>query len=540
MSGYPLLFKPFEIPPVRLKNRITMAPLFTMYAHGDGRVSDLTLAHYGELAKGGAAMIVVANVAVDPGGVLARHSLRADSDRFISGLARLAETIKIENAAAVLQINHGGRFARSDKLLAPSAVPLSDISLGDIYRVGLKSLDLQQQWALISEWAQYQPERIRAMTKSDIRRVIKAYADAAVRAQTAGFDMVEIHGGTGYLPVQFLSPRTNRRTDRYGGGLENRMRFPLELVRAVKEAVGPRFPVGYRFQADEWLPNGFGLDQAQIFARRLCALQAAYLSVTGGTYESFADREIIEKSHQPCYMVYLAQAIKKSVSVPVIASGRIISPDLAEAVLQKNQADLVGLARPLFADPLWPQKAADGVSGSITACVDCGTCFRMLILSQPVRCARWERDKRIQRQSMIRDMRKSNKKILLALDGSENAAMGAVYAGDLLAGRGDVRITLLHVRTEESARNERDVAKIMEIARAVLLKAGIPAAAVSIQYRDEKVGIARDILDEIETGEYGTVIVGRRGLSRAKQFLFGSVFNKIVHNARDCTVWVVD
>ena len=540
MSAYPHLFKSFEIPPLRLKNRITMAPLFTMYAHGDGRVSDLTLAHYSELAKGGAAMIVVANVAVDPGGVLARHSLRADSDRFIPGLARLAETIKKENAVAVLQINHGGRFARSDRLLAPSAVPLSDVSLGDIYRAGLKSLDLQQQWALISEWAQYRPERIRAMTKSDIRRVIKAYADAAVRVQKAGFDMVEIHGGTGYLPVQFLSPRTNKRKDRYGGDLENRMLFPLELTRAVKDAVGSAFPVGYRFQADEWLPNGFGLDEAEIFAQRLSELPAAYLSVTGGTYESFADKEIMEKSHQPCYMVHLARTIKQCVSVPVIASGRIVTPELAETVLREDKADLIGLARPLFADPLWPLKAKAGQPESIAACIDCGTCFQFLVLNQPVRCAQWEKDKRIQRQRMIRNTLKPPKKILIALDGSENAAMGAVYAGDMLAGRSDVLITLLHIQTEESDRNEQDVRKIMEISRAVLIKAGIPAEAISIQFRDKKMGIARDVLDEIEAGDYGTVIVGRRGLSRAKQFLFGSVSNKIVHNTKDCTVWVVD
>ncbi|MEW6670624.1 MAG: universal stress protein [Thermodesulfobacteriota bacterium] len=540
MSSYPLLFKPFEIPPVQLKNRITMAPLFTMYAQGDGSVSELILAHYSELAKGGVAMIVVANVGVDPGGLLTRHSLRADNDCYVPGLSRLAETIKKENVAAVLQLNHGGRFARGERLLAPSAVPLSDISLSGMYRTGLKSLDLQQQWSIVSELIQYRSERIQAMTKSDINRVIQAFADAAVRAQKAGFDMVEIHGGTGYLPVQFLSPRTNRRSDRYGGSLENRMRFPLELARAVKEAVGTGFPVGYRFQADEWISNGFGLDEAKIFARRLSALPAAYLSVTGGTYESFADKEIMEKSHQPCYMVDLAEAIKPCVSVPVIASGRIITPDLAETILREDKADLIGLARPLFADPLWPHKAETGQADSITPCIDCGTCFQFLILNQPVRCTQWEKDKRVHRQRVIRDMLKPNRKILIALDGSENAAMGAAYAGDILAGRRDVLVTLLHIRTGESAQNEQDVRKIMDISRDVLIKAGIPAEAISIQFRDKKTGIARDILDEIETGEYGTVIVGRRGLSRAKQFLFGSVSNKIVHNTKDCTVWVVD
>jgi len=239
-------------------------------------------------------------------------------------------------------------------------------------------------------------------------------------------------------------------------------------------------------------------------------------------------------------MVDLAQAVKACVTVPVIASGRILSPDLAETVLKENHADLIGLARPLFADPCWPRKAEAGRPDSITTCIGCGTCFQLLILNQPVRCTQWERSKRIHRQRRIRDMRKPNKKILIALDGSENAAMGAAYAGDMLAGRSDVQITLLHVRTEESDRNEADVKKNMEISKAALLKAGIPEEAVSVRFSDKKTGIARDILDEIEAGKYGTVIVGRRGLSRARQFLFGSVSNKIVHNARDCTVWVVD
>jgi len=540
MPSYPLLFTPFEIPPFRLKNRITAAPLFTMYARKDGSVSELTLAHYGELAKGGAAMVVVANAAVDSGGILAARSLLVDSDRCIAGLARLAQTIRREKAVAVLQINHGGRFSRSRKILAPSAVPLSDVSLGGIYRAALKPLEFEQQWSLVSEMLQYRVDRIRVMSKADIGRIRAAYAGAAVRARKAGFDMVEIHGGTGYLPVQFLSPRTNKRSDRYGGSLENRMRFPLELVRSVRAAAGSDFPVGYRFQADEWLPNGFGLPEAEIFARRLQAAGAAYLSVTGGTYESLADKEIMEKSHRPCYMVYLAQAIKAQVSIPVIASGRIASPELAEAVLRENKADLIGLARPLLADPFWPHKAQAGQAESIVACVDCMNCFQRLIAGRPVHCARWEKQKRIERQRLFKEMDKPNKKILIALDGSESAAMGAVYAGEMLTGRTDVEITLLHVRTDESLQSEQEVAKIMDICRGALLKAGIRPEAIAMQVRPKKNGVARDILEEIEAGAYGTVVVGRRGLSRARQVLFGSVSNKIVHNTRDCTVWVVD
>ena len=540
MPEFPHLFDTFDIPPLRLKNRITMAPLFTMYGDRDGRVSRLTREHYRELAEGGAAMIVVANAAVDPSGALSGHSLRADDDRFVHGLSRLSETIKKEGALSVLQINHGGRFARGSKLFAPSVVPFRDIDLGGLYRSAFKVLDVQQQFLTFSDMLQQRSQRLREMTKKDIRKITAAYAGAAGRAKAAGFDMVEIHGGTGYLPVQFLSRRTNKRSDRYGGSLENRMRFALELVTAVKAAVGEEFPVGYRFQADEWLPDGFSLAEALQFAARLSAYRVAYLSVTTGTYESFFNKEVMGKTRQPCYMVSHAAQIKAAVRVPVIASGRIITPALAENILKKSQADLIGLARPLLADPRWPQKAAAGKIEAIITCSNCGTCLGQIMTARPVVCSKWEPLKRLERRHMIKAMQKPNKKILIALDGSETAALGAAYAAEMLAGQKNLAITLIHIQTEESAQNEQAIRHVMGVAREVLLKAGIPQKAVTIVFQKLKAGIARDLLAEIVEGRYGTVIIGRRGLSRAGQFLFGSVSNKIVQNVKDCTVWVVD
>lgn len=540
MSQYPHLFEPFLLSSVRLNNRITMAPLFTMYAAEDGAVSRLTLEHYQELARGGAGMIVVANAAVEPDGSLSRRSLRADDDRFLEGLSQLSETIRQAGAAAVLQINHGGRFSRGKVLSAPSVVAFSDISIGGLYRTALKSMDMQQQLSFLSEVIQHRSQRLKRMTKADIQRVITAYADAALRAQKAGFDMVEIHGGTGYLPVQFLSRRTNKRRDRYGGALENRMRFALELVDAVKQAVGATYPVGYRFQADEWLPDGFSLDEARIFARRLSAGGIAYLSVTGGSYGSFANKEIVEKMHQPCYMVHLAEAIKAVSDVPVIASGLIVTPTLAENVLAQKKADLIGLARPLLADPQWPQKALAAEAETITCCDDCRTCLKRIFTGQPVLCSKWDSVKLLQRKFALKEMQKPNKKILIAMDGSENAVMGAAYAGEMLTSRTDVSVTLIHIQTGESKQYEKEIKEIMESAKNILIKAGISEKAITIVLRKKKTGIARDLLEEIAANNYGTVIVGRRGLSRTQQFLFGSVSNKIVQNAKGCTVWVVD
>jgi 2,4-dienoyl-CoA reductase-like NADH-dependent reductase (Old Yellow Enzyme family)/nucleotide-binding universal stress UspA family protein len=540
MPKFPHLFEPFIIPPVHLKNRLTMAPLFTAYAHQDGAVNQLILDHFEEVARGGVAMIVVANAAVDPSGRVSKHSLRADDDRFLPGLSQLSETIKKEGVAAVLQINHGGRLAQGATVYAPSTVQMSDVNIGGFYKTALKFLDIKDQWAVFSEAIHQLSRRSKEMTVPDIQHAITSYAKAAARAKKAGFDMVEIHGATGYLPVQFLSRRTNKRKDLYGGDLENRMRFPVELIEAVKDAVGSDFPVGYRFLADEWLPDGFSLDEAKAFAKRLSAAQIAYLSVTAGTYESFTIPEIIEKSQEPGYMVYLARQIKEVVDVPVITAGRIATPELAEAVLRKKKADLIGLARPLLTDPQWPEKARTGKEDAIVACENCGTCFHLVVADRPALCPQWSKAKLIKRKSMIKEMINPRKKILVAMDGSENASMGAAYAGDILANRKDVYVTLLHIQSDESLKGEKGIREMMDIARSILVKAGIPEEAITIQIRKKMVGVAADILNEIVEGGYGTVIVGRRGVSRAEQFLFGSVSNKVIHNMKDCTVWVVD
>jgi 2,4-dienoyl-CoA reductase-like NADH-dependent reductase (Old Yellow Enzyme family)/nucleotide-binding universal stress UspA family protein len=538
MERFPNLFSAFAVPPLRLKNRITLAPLFTGYASPTGEVSPLTLSHYRELACGGAAMIVVANAAVDPHGILSRHSLRADGDRFVPGLTRLASAIKREGALAVLQLNHGGRYARGETLYAPSSVPLSSIHLGGLYKTAFKPLEIQEKWTFLLEMLAQRPYRPREMTQADIDHVIGAYATAASRVRRSGFDMVEIHGATGYLPVQFLSPRTNRRSDVYGGTLENRMRFPLELIGAIRQAVGADFPVGYRFLADEWLPGGVTLAEAKRLAGELAQRGVAYLSVTAGTYESLLRPEIMAKTQELCYMTDLAGKIKATVATPVIASGRIATPELAERVLQRGQADLIGLARPLFTDPCWPQKAARGQAADIVPCSDCGTCFQRIVADRAALCAQWDRTKRIQRQGMLRNMQNPHEKILLAMDGSENAAMGAAYAGKMLSGRTDITLTLLHIQTDEG--DAAEMRKLLETTRSQLVEAGIPPEAIVLRIQAKRTGVARDILREIDEGGYGTVVVGRRGLSRTRQFFFGSVSNKILQSARDCTVWVVD
>ncbi|MCB2192992.1 MAG: NADH:flavin oxidoreductase [Deltaproteobacteria bacterium] len=365
MNPYPSLFSPLELGGLALANRITMAPLYLGYANLDGKVNKRLLQHYGEMGASGAAMVMVENASVHPRGMGSPFILRVDEDRFVQGLAELAQVIQKGGAKAGLQINHAGRFAHgTEHPVAPSAVPLGEMI----------------------------PE---ALSSEDITEIVEAFAQAARRVREAGFDLVELHGGTGYLLAQFLSPHTNQRDDEYGGSLENRLRFPLEVIAAVREAVGPEFPVGYRFLADEWLPDGLQLAEAVQAAPRLAEAGLAYLSVMGGTYESFFLPERKEQEKEPGYMLSLAEAVKQAVQVPVITAGRIQDPALAEAALVEGKADLIGLARVLLADPQWPQKAMEDRAGEIVACEpSCSLCFQKVAKGQPIFCSQWPKEKR--------------------------------------------------------------------------------------------------------------------------------------------------
>ena len=392
---YPLLFTPFRISNLTLKNRLTMAPMFRGYAHQDGTVSQTLIDSYREIALGGVGMIVVANAVVDRSGVMASRVLRVDQDRFIPGLAKLAKVIKSSGAVACLQINHAGQWAKVDRPLAPSAVTTQlPIELNVLDGIRMALLDQYYMQFAKRFWGAFLRCR-QGMTLEQIRFIKECYGQAALRAKKAGFDMVEIHGATGYLLLQFLSPRLNRRSDGYGGSLESRMRFPLEVVETVREFVGKDFPVGYRFLADELLAGGLHVREAKIFASQLEKLEIAYISVTAGSHESFILRNVINQTRKEGYVGNLAAEIKAAVSsTPIITAGRIIRPVFAEEMLRDNKADLIGLARTLFADPLWPNKVFEGKERNILFCNCCNACLLCVIKDEPVICSRWDNSKR--------------------------------------------------------------------------------------------------------------------------------------------------
>jgi NADPH2 dehydrogenase len=370
-TAYPALFKPLTLHGLKLKNRLTMAPLYLGYAEMGGKVSPLTLYHYRLMAQSGAALIVVENASVTPGGSGSARTLRCDHNRYLSGLEQLALVIKEQKTLAALQINHAGRFAHVPEPVAPSAVPAFN-------------------------------RTPRALTRKDIVTIQKQFANAAYRVKAAGFDLVELHGGTGYLLAQFVSPRTNTRDDAYGGPIENRIRFPLEVLQRVKDRVGD-FAVGYRFLADEWLPDGLHPEESLVLAEALQAQDIDYISVMGGTYESFYLPEVVQRSKKPGYMVSLANAVKRQVKVPVIAAGRISTPAKAEAILKAKQADLIGLARMLWVDPQWVVKAREGRDQAIVKCnPKCDACMQLVMQGKPAFCPRWNKETRETYRSLFR------------------------------------------------------------------------------------------------------------------------------------------
>lgn len=368
MNPYPHLFSPLNLGGLRLANRITMAPMYMGYADFSGRVTTRVKDHYRRMGASGAGMVMVENAIVDTEGLGSPFNLRLDEDRFVPGMTELAAAVKAGGAMAGLQLNHAGRYAFGKEIIAPSAVPFG-------------------------------PYLPRAMDRTDIDRVAAGFASAARRAREAGFDLVELHGATGYLLAQFVSPRTNLREDEYGG---DRLRFPQQVIRAVRNAVGPDYPVGYRFMADEWLADGLTVDQSVPLAGRLAAEGLAYLSVTGGTYESFNLPRIVEEDRRPGYMTDLASAVKGGVSIPVITAGRIQQPALAENILARGRADLIGLARVLTADPLWPKKAVRGQVDDIVACEPtCRLCWKRVGQGKTVICSQWPEE--LRRKAKERD-----------------------------------------------------------------------------------------------------------------------------------------
>jgi len=346
-NAFPRLTEPGYIGTIRLKNRIIKAPQHTGLANPDGSVTERMLRHYKELARGGAGMVIVEYAWVDNDASKASPcQLGIASIEHLPGLSLLAQTIQANGAKAAIQISHGGRQRFTlETPKAASAVPWEEI-----YAQGCPA-----------------PQEL---SFAEILEIVRAFGLAAKRAQTADFDMVELHACHGYLISNFLSPHTNKRTDWYGGSLENRMRFLLEVVEEIKRQVGSEFPISARLSGTDYEPDGHTIEETIELSKRLEALGVAVVHMSGGNHHQTI-HEVSPMGMPLAHNVWAAEAAKREIGLPVIASGSITSPALAESILVEGKADFISLGRPMWADAEWPRKAIEGRPEDIRPCIRC-------------------------------------------------------------------------------------------------------------------------------------------------------------------------
>lgn len=354
------IFEPIIINQRQVKNRIYM-PAMHLGMAVDYEVTDPLVDFYRERARGGAGLICVGYATVDE---LSGNTtnIGAHEDRFIPGLSRLARAIKENGACSAVQLNHAGRynfsfFLNGQPPVAPSAIA-----------------------------SRMTKEIPRALTIPEIRGIVERFAQAAGRVQAAGFDAVEILSGTGYLISEFLSPLTNQREDEYGGPLENRMRFGLEVMQAVRAAVGPDFPVIVRMNGNDFMKGGQNRRELQVYARALQETGGVdALSINVGWHEARVPQ--ITTAVPRGAFAYLARAIKTQVTIPVVYGHRVNDPATARELLLDGMCDMVAMGRSLIADPFLPEKARQNREMEIVHCVACAQgCFDNLFKLKSVEC----------------------------------------------------------------------------------------------------------------------------------------------------------
>jgi len=360
------LFEPIQISTLTLPNRTAVTAMVTRLSGEDGFVNQAIIDRYESFARGGAGLIVVEATSIHGG--KSGPLLRASSDEFVLGLASIADACHaVSESRVFLQIIHFLKIARSG-------------------------------------WRQ----KITDLSTEEVERLPAMFADAAARTKRAGFDGVELHMAHAYTMSSFLS-RRNRRQDRFGGSLENRMRLPSMVIQAVRDAVGEAYPVGIRFDAEECIKNGYSLPDSKQFALRFAELGVCYVSLSaGGKFEDAihkpgdplypytgysGDRCMPGTGYENGFNLYLAEGIRSALrahgfDTPVIGSGKI-PPELAEQVLAEERCDIVGMARPFLADPWWPSRIQQGKADEIVRCTYCNVCKNLDENFKKVACYLW-------------------------------------------------------------------------------------------------------------------------------------------------------
>jgi len=355
---FPKLFQPGEISGIRIRNRIVMLPMGGYFPDFSSAVTDRSIAYYADRAKGGAGLIIVGVTRVTPLAEPAHIPLfNLSDDKLLPGHYHLVEAVHSYGAKIGIQLYHGG-----------SQVPMAAYGgRQPPSPSGIQQFDVSGQPLSLP----------RPMNRGEIYQMIYYFAAAGTRAKRAGYDLVEIHGAHGYLVGSFMSPATNKRTDEFGGSLENRMRFAVEIIKEIHRLTGDNYPVGVRIDADEFIPGGITTRESPAMAKILEEAGAAYINISSGTYASQHKMNDVMRSEEG-WKIPQWLAIKEAVTIPTIAGGGNRTPEFCERLIAEGKADFVGLARQMLADPYWPQKARQGNMEDINKCISCLRCLYQL------------------------------------------------------------------------------------------------------------------------------------------------------------------
>ncbi len=395
------LFQPIQIGSMTSKNRLMMPSMSINFGVDDnGYVTDQLTGYFIARAKGGAGMMLVGGGGVSPAGLELPDLPALWDDACIPALTRMVAAVKPYDSRFGVQLMHGGRQSYHDKKVAPSPIPALAVVKGI-------------------------PKEL---TVEDIKATVATFGDAARRCYEAGFDFIEVHGAHGYLVNQFLSLNSNLREDEYGGSFENRIRFLLELLHDIKAKTAPDFPVGIRINGDDYIENGWTLEDALRLAPILEKEGTDYLHLSAGVYGS---RQLTIPSmyvEHGCF-IHLAEAVKKVVAIPVIGVGRIKSAELADRMIKEGKADAIAMGRSLIADPDLPNKARSGNMAGIRPCIGCCLgCIHAVLAREPGSCVV---NPQVGREYLLKEDVKTDasKKILVVGAGPAGMALAGIAAG---------------------------------------------------------------------------------------------------------------
>lgn len=405
---YDMLFSPMNIGSMTVKNRIVMAAAEVSMAQIDGKPTEKLIEYYEARAKGEVGLIISGVTRVnDMGGAFTFTQLSMSHDYHIEPMKEFVERIHQYSSKFCVQLHHAGRQGYSS---ATNSLPfiisvvrrfpkvLEWIHACTPLLLGLESKGIctSVQAPSKCELAIHGAMRMHAMSRHEIKKLIKDFIEAAVRCKKAKVDAVELHAGHGYLIQQFLSPNTNHRTDEYGGSFENRIRFLKEIVEGIKKECGKDFPVIVRLTVDEMYERigekgkGYDLETGKKIAKYLEEIGVNAINVTSACYEVY-NGWVEPTTYELGWRKYLAKEIKNVVNIPVIAANMIRTPEQAEKQLKEGDQDFIASARAFFCDPEWAKKAKEGRSKEIRRCISCLHCIKTLMknatIGKPTECA---------------------------------------------------------------------------------------------------------------------------------------------------------